>query len=47
MRNRVPTRGTTKDTTKDVKRSTLTQQPTIPWSSLLRQRPTLQLTQQS
>ena len=35
---------------KDVKRSTPTQQPTIPWSSLLRQRPrqcsTLQLTQQ-
>jgi len=35
---------------RDVKRSTLTQQPTIPWSSLLRQRPrqrsTLQLTQQ-
>jgi len=34
----------------DVKRSTPTQQPTIPWSSLLRQRPrqcsTLQLTQQ-
>ena len=35
---------------KDVKRSTPTQQPTIPWSSLLRQCPrqrlTLQLTQQ-
>jgi len=35
---------------KDVKRSTPTQQPTIPWSSLLRQRPRqcsrLQLTQQ-
>ena len=35
---------------RDVKRSTPTQQPTIPWSSLLRQRPrqcsTLQLTQQ-
>ena len=34
----------------DVKRSVPTQQPTIPWSSLLRQRPrqcsTLQLTQQ-
>ena len=36
---------------KDVERSTPTQQPTIPWSSLLRQRPwqcsTLQLTQQA
>jgi len=35
---------------RDVKRGTPTQQPTIPWSSLLRQRPrqcsTLQLTQQ-
>ena len=35
---------------RDVKRSTPTQQPTIPWPSLLRQRPrqcsTLQLTQQ-
>ena len=52
VRGLLPGRSTTvKSPPTDVKRSTPTQQPTIPWSSLLRQRPrqcsTLQLTQPS